>query len=201
MHTNSYNTPPHSTCQQPVKVKWVDIGSEGPGVLEYSWPRADSEKVSVKEKTIQDPGDTAARMPGPRGTPVKCRSLSHQHIKTHTRISQLHTDETPTARHSVMTHAVIAFPPAASHKTGNSGVHHYGASSRSYCRMERVRPKEAHDDKHNGRNGLISHTPMGTKPPLKESYMCTQWRACSWYWCYNPSCSTSADSESKWPLN
>lgn len=42
-------------------------------------------------------------------------SLSHTNIqKTHTSTSQLHTDETPTARHSVMTHAIIAFPPAVS---------------------------------------------------------------------------------------
>lgn len=54
-----------------------------------------------------------------------------------------------------MTHAIIAFPPAVSVKAENSGVHRRGASSRSYCRMERARPKEAHDDKHDGRDGLI----------------------------------------------
>lgn len=111
--------------RQPVQVMGVCIGSEGPRVLEYSWPRGDEEKVSVKEKTIQNPPQR--RTPRPRGTLVKCRrcTQTRKHTHTHTHASQLHSDETPTARQSVMTHAVIAFPPAVSNYTGNSGVHHH----------------------------------------------------------------------------
>lgn len=136
-------------------------------------PCGDGEKVSVQEKTIQDPGYTAAEDAEAWRDPGKM-SLSHTHVQqknnTHTSISQLYTDETPTARHPVMTHAIIAFPPAVIDNTENSGVHHYGASSRSYCRVERVSPKEAHDDKHNSRNGLISHSAMGTKCPLMNKW-------------------------------
>lgn len=102
----------------------------------------------MKEKTIQDPSYTGAeRMPRPWRDPVKM-SPSHTHTpthstfcaRTHKNTSQLRSDETPTARHSVVTHAIIAFPPAARNNTVRSGVRHFSAASRSHCRMERVRP-------------------------------------------------------------
>lgn len=64
------------------------------------------------EKTKQDVSYTAAGDPKAQRNPGQM-SLSHTNTKshTHTPISQVHTDETPTASHSVMTHAIIAFPP------------------------------------------------------------------------------------------
>lgn len=111
-------------------------------------------------------GRKRTQTPQLRGTLVECRSLQH----THTCISQLHTDETPTARHSVVTHAVIAFPPAVSDNTGNSGVHHCGASSRSYCSDGESRAWKRLTMTNNSRSGLISHTPMDTENPMMKKW-------------------------------
>lgn len=123
----------------------------------------------MKEKTVQDPGYTAAEDAKARRDPGQMSlSLTHAHIykNTHTPTRVLHsyTDETPTARHSVMTHAIIAFPPAVSENTGNSGVHHYGASSqilqdgKSLKRLTRT----------NTRAEIDSLTAMSAKPPLMK---------------------------------
>lgn len=52
-------------------------------------------KKKAKPKAHRDPGQI---------------SVSHTHTENtvHTPITQLQSDETPTARHSVMTHAMIA---------------------------------------------------------------------------------------------
>lgn len=172
MYSNS------TTRRQPVKFKWVYIGSKSPTILEYSWPREDREKVSTKEKTIQDPSYTAAEDPKAQRNPGQM-SLSHTNIEKHTHIhkpiSQLHTDETPTARHSVMTHAIIAFPPVVSDNTGNSGVHHHhtaaaGLEESSLKRLMMTNTTAEIDS---------TLTPQWA-PSIHwwKSEMSTQWRAC-----------------------
>lgn len=110
-----------TTRRQPVKVKWDYSGSYLSDVPEYLWPHENGEKVSAMEKTKQDASTLQLGTPRPKGTLVKCHPLIQIH--THIPISQVCTDETPTASHSVMTHAIIAFPPVVRDNTGQSGVH------------------------------------------------------------------------------
>lgn len=110
-----------TTCRQPVKVKWDYIGSyflESRSIYYLmrtekrlvQWRKQNKMSVTLQLGAQRNPGQM---------------SLSHTNTKshTHTPISQVHTDETPTASHSVMTHAIIAFPPVVRDNTGHSGVH------------------------------------------------------------------------------
>lgn len=79
--------------------KWSEfiLAAKVPESWNNSWACGDGEKVSMKEKTVQDPGYTAAEDAKARRDPGQMSlSLTHTHIyknthtHTHTSTSQLH---------------------------------------------------------------------------------------------------------------
>lgn len=133
MDTKSYKTPPHTCTAIQQHAGNLSNSSEfiSAAKAPQSWnihdPVRTEKRLAQRRKQSKTPVTPQQRTPRPRGTLVKCHSLiqTEKHTHIHKPISQLHTDETPTARHSVMTHAIIVFPPVVSDNTGNSGVHHH----------------------------------------------------------------------------
>lgn len=163
-HTHSSGENNSATRRKPVKVEFI-LAAKAPECWYNRDPVETVKRLARRRKQSKTPVTWQQRTQRPKGTPVKCRTLTHTHIQTHTLHSSHFTDETATARHSVMTHAIIAFPPAVSENAGNSGVHRCGASSQSCCRMEKV-SVEAHNDKHKSR--MDSHSATSAKPALMK---------------------------------
>ena len=97
-------------------------------------------------------------------------SLSNKNIEQQT---LLNGGETPTATQSVMTPAIIAFPPVVSNNTGKSGLHHPASAGFHESTLKGI--KKTNTQQH--RPTHLSHPNGHQISTHLVSEMYTEWRA------------------------